>query len=64
MVEVTKVEAGLGQEAVDEAGTVLHPFEQGLHQRDQLADALLGEVGQGCLEGRPDALSTGFSSGA
>jgi hypothetical protein len=45
-VRVTKgceVKSGLGEEAVDEAGPVLHPFEPGLHQRGQLTDALLGE---------------------
>jgi len=26
------VEAGAGEEAFEEAGTVLHPFEPGLHQ--------------------------------
>ena len=48
-----EVEPGLGEEAVDEAGPVLHRFEAGLHQHDQLIDALLGEVGQGSLEVRP-----------
>jgi len=38
----------LAGEAVDEAGPVLYPFEPGLHQRGQLADALPGEVSS-CL---------------
>lgn len=41
MVEVTEVESGLGQEAIDKAGPVLHPGEPGLHQRGQLIDVLL-----------------------
>jgi hypothetical protein len=45
MVGVTQVEPGLGQEAVEEAGPVLHPPEPGLHQRSQLTEVLLGEVG-------------------
>ena len=52
-----EVEPGLGEEAVDEAGPVLHRFEPGLHQHDQLIDALLGEVGQGSLEVRPHGFS-------
>jgi hypothetical protein len=51
MVGVAKgceVESGLGEEAVDEAGPVLRPFEPALHQRGQLADALPGEVSS-CL---------------
>jgi hypothetical protein len=46
-VEVTncQVESGLCEEAVDEAGPVLHPFEPGLDQRGQLVEALFGEVG-------------------
>jgi hypothetical protein len=45
---VTKgeVEAGLGQEAVDECGPVLHPFEPGLDQRGQLGEVAFGQVGQ------------------
>jgi len=46
MVGVTQVEPGLGQEAVKQAGPVLHPPEPGLHQRGQLIDVLLGEVRQ------------------
>ena len=45
MMEVTQVEPGLGQEAVEEAGPVLHPREPSLHQLGQLINVLLGEVG-------------------
>jgi hypothetical protein len=48
-VEVTEVEAGLGQEALEEAGSVLHQPQPGLDQRGQLADVVLGEVGQRAL---------------
>ena len=41
-----EVESGLGQEALEEAGLVLHPPEPGLHQGNQLADVLLDQVGQ------------------
>ena len=41
-----EVEAGLGEEAIDGAGPVPHPFEPGLDQRGQLIDAPLGQVGQ------------------
>ena len=57
MVEVTQVESGLGQEAVEEAGPVLHPPEPGLHQRGQLVDVLPGEVRQGSFQVRPDRFS-------
>jgi hypothetical protein len=66
MVEVTEgreVEPHAGEEAIEEAGPVLHPFEPGLHQRGQLGDVVFGEVGQGPLEVRPDR-SGGLSSGA
>jgi hypothetical protein len=41
-VEVTEVEveAGLGEEAVEQAGPVLHPPEPCLHQGSQLIDVL------------------------
>lgn len=53
MVRVTEgceVEPGAGEEAVQEAGPVLHPFEAGLHQRGELSDVVFGQVGQGPLE--------------
>jgi len=48
-----EVESGLGEEAFQEAGPVLHPLEAGLHQRGQLADVVLGEVGQRSFQVRP-----------
>jgi hypothetical protein len=42
-----EVESGLGQEALEEAGPVLHPAKPHLDQRGQLADVVLDEVGQG-----------------
>jgi hypothetical protein len=45
-VEVTEVESGLGQEALEEAWLVLHAPQPGLDQRGQLADVLLDQVGQ------------------
>jgi hypothetical protein len=45
-----------GEEAVEEAGPVLHPPEPGLDQRGELAEVAFGEVGQGALEVRPDLL--------
>jgi hypothetical protein len=49
-VEVTEVETRLGQEAVEESWSVLHPPEPGLHQHGQLGDVLLDQVGQRPLE--------------
>ena len=51
ILEVTEVEAGLGEEALEEAGPVLHLPEPGLDQRGQLADVVLGEVGQRSFQG-------------
>src|SRR5215813_2087889 len=39
-VEVTEVEAGLSQEAVEQGRGVLHPLEPDPHQGGQLADGL------------------------
>jgi hypothetical protein len=47
------LEPGAGEEAVEEAGPVLHPPEPGLHQRGQLADVAFSQVGQGSLQVRP-----------
>jgi hypothetical protein len=38
LLERREVEAGLGQEALQEAGLVLHPPEPGLDQLGQLVD--------------------------
>jgi len=62
MVGVTEgceVESGAGEEAVEEAGPVLHSLEPGLDQRGELAEVAfgqVGQVGQGPLEVRPDRL--------
>ena len=45
VTEGCEVKAGLGQEALEEAGPVLHPPQPGLDQRGQLIDVVLGEVG-------------------
>src|SRR5690348_4032005 len=52
-----EVEPGLGQEAAEQAGPVLHPPEPGLDQRGQLIDVLLDQVGQRPFQVRPDRLS-------
>ena len=46
LLEGREVKSGLGEEALEEAGPVLHPPEPGLDQRGQLIDVVLGEVGQ------------------
>jgi hypothetical protein len=63
MVEVTEgreVEPGAGEEAVEEARPVLHPFEPGLDQRGELGDVVFGQVGQGPLEVRPERFNRLF----
>jgi hypothetical protein len=40
------IEAGTGQEADKEPGAVLHSLEAGFHQRGQLGDVVLGQIGQ------------------
>src|SRR4249919_3008775 len=52
MVGVTEgceVESGAGEEAFEQAGPALHPFELGLDQPDELAEVAFGEVGQGSV---------------
>jgi hypothetical protein len=46
---------GAGEEAGQELGAVLHPFEAGF-QRGQLGDVVLGQVGQGPFETGPHRL--------
>jgi len=41
-----EVEAGLGEEALQEAGPVLHLPQPCLDQRGQLIDVVLDQVGQ------------------
>jgi hypothetical protein len=55
--KLLKVEAGLGQEALEEAGPVLHPPQPGLDQRGQLADVVLDQVGQRPFQAGPGWLS-------
>jgi hypothetical protein len=47
-----KVKVGLGKEAAEQAGPVLHLPEPGLHQDGELGAVASGEVGQGPLEVR------------
>jgi hypothetical protein len=44
LLEGREVEPGLGEEALEEAGLVLHPPEPGPDQRGQLIDILLAQV--------------------
>jgi hypothetical protein len=46
LLEGREVESGLGEEALEEAGLVLHPPQPGPDQYGQLADVLLDQVGQ------------------
>jgi hypothetical protein len=57
LLEGCEVESGLGEEALEEAGLVLHPPEPGLDQRGQLADVLLDQVGQRSFQVGPDRFS-------
>jgi hypothetical protein len=45
-----EVEPGLGEEALEEAGLVLHPPEPGPDQRGQLIDVVLDQVGERSLQ--------------
>jgi hypothetical protein len=47
VTEGCEVEPGASEEAVEEAGPVLHPFQPGFHQGGELAEVALGQVGQG-----------------
>src|SRR5260221_4485916 len=51
-----EVESGAGEEAAEQAGPVLHPFEPGLYHRRELGDVVLGEVGQRSFQVRPHQL--------
>ena len=60
MVGVTKgceVEPSAGEEAVEEAGPVLHPPQPGLDQHGELGEVAFGKVGQGSFEMCPDQLN-------
>ncbi|SRR6266536_1284549 len=52
----SEVEPGLGEEAVEEAGPVLHPFEPGLHQRSEWPMLCLVRLARGRLEVQPHGL--------
>lgn len=52
ITEGCEVEPGAVEEAVEEAGTVLHPPEPVPDQRGELAEVAPGQVGQGSLEVR------------
>lgn len=54
-----EVEAGLGEEAGEQAWPVLHTPEPAPGQRRELDDVAPSQVGQGPLEVRPDRLSRG-----
>jgi hypothetical protein len=45
-----------GEEALEQAGPVLHPPEPGLDQRGQLIDVVLDQVGQRSFQVGPDRL--------
>jgi hypothetical protein len=44
--ERPELEPAADEEADQEPGAVLHPLEAGLHQRGQLGDVVLGQIGQ------------------
>src|SRR3954468_3109193 len=52
----SEVEPSAGEEAGQQLGAVLHPFEPGLHERGELGDVVLGQVGQRSLQVRPPRL--------
>src|SRR6266704_6777073 len=54
VTEGCEVEAGAGEEAVEQAGPVLHAFEPGLDQGGELGKVAFGQVGQGSFEVGPD----------
>src|SRR5215468_9524993 len=57
VIEGCEVEAGAGEEAVEQAGPVLHPFEPGLDQRGDLGQVAFGQVGQRSFQMGPDRFS-------
>src|SRR5579859_866605 len=56
LLEGREVESGLGEEALEQAGLVLHPPQPRLDQCGQLIDILLDQVGQRPFQDRPDRL--------
>lgn len=53
---------GVGEEAVEQGGSVPDAFQTGLDQPYERVDGVLGEDGQGSFQARPDALD-GVESG-
>ncbi|MBY8851552.1 hypothetical protein K7G98_25795 [Saccharothrix sp. MB29] len=45
-----EVQAGVGEEGVDQLGSVLDPFEPGLHDRDQVVDAVDEGIAQAAFQ--------------
>src|SRR3954470_17273952 len=54
--ERSEAKSGAGEEAGQQRRAVLHPSQAALHQRGQLGDGVLGQVGQRLLQVRPDQL--------
>jgi len=50
VTEGCEVQAGAGEEAVEQAGPVLHPPEPGLDQGGELGEVAFGQVGQGGVQ--------------
>jgi hypothetical protein len=50
VTEGCEVEAGAGEEAAEQAGAVLHPFEPGPDQGGELGEVAFGQVGQRSLQ--------------
>ncbi len=66
MVRVTEgceVQAGVGEEAFEEGGPVLHPFQPGLHQSGQLGKVALAMLARDRFRWDQTS-STGLSSWA
>src|SRR3954451_18449040 len=57
--ERPELKSGAGEEAGQQRRAVLHPSQAALHQRGQLGDGVLGQVGQRSLQMRPDRLDQG-----
>ena len=50
VIEGCEVEAGAGEETVEQAGPVLDAFEPGLDQGGELGEVAFGQVGQGSFQ--------------
>src|SRR5262245_28150719 len=58
--EGCEVEAGAGEEAVEEPGPVLHPPQPGFDQCGELGEVVFGQVGQGSFQMRPERFNRLF----